>query len=65
MDEMAAGWLLPQEDEFALMNLGIPSPYLRIAFPHCQEKHLDYLDMSQLSDEKVQMEGWLSPGLRF
>lgn len=54
MDEMAAGWLLPQEDEFALMNLGLPSPYLRIAFPHTQEKHLEYLDMSQLSEELKQ-----------
>jgi omega-hydroxy-beta-dihydromenaquinone-9 sulfotransferase len=53
MDEMAAGWLLPQEDEFALMNLGIPSPYLRMAFPHTQDKFLDYLDLQQLSDQQL------------
>jgi len=34
MDNMKAGWALPQEDEFALMNLGAPTPYLRILFPH-------------------------------
>jgi hypothetical protein len=34
MDNMKAGWALPQEDEFALMNLGAPTPYLRILFPN-------------------------------
>ncbi len=33
MDNMKAGWALPQEDEFALMNLGAPTPYLRLVFP--------------------------------
>ncbi len=51
MDEMEAGWKLPQEDEFALMNLGAPSPYLRIAFPQEPPPHLDYLDM-QITDTK-------------
>lgn len=36
MDNMKAGWALPQEDEFALMNLGAPTPYLRLVFP-CHE----------------------------
>ncbi len=36
MDNMKAGWALPQEDEFALMNLGAPTPYLRLVFP-CQD----------------------------
>lgn len=34
MDNMAAGWQRPQEDEFALCLLGQPSPYTRIAFPN-------------------------------
>jgi omega-hydroxy-beta-dihydromenaquinone-9 sulfotransferase len=34
MDNMAAGWDRPQEDEFALCMLGAPSPYLSIAFPN-------------------------------
>lgn len=63
MDEMAAGWLLPQEDEFALMNLGVPSPYLRIAFPHTQEKHLEYLDFSGVSSEAL--DRWKSVFLSF
>ncbi len=33
MDNMKAGWKLPQEDEFALMALGAESSYTRIAFP--------------------------------
>jgi hypothetical protein len=36
MDNMKAGWSLPQEDEFALMNLGAATPYLRLLFP-CNE----------------------------
>jgi hypothetical protein len=45
MDNMKAGWELPQEDEFALMNLGIPTPYWRIAFPRTQNHLLQYLNM--------------------
>lgn len=33
MDDMNAGWRRPQEDEFALLNMGVPSPYRRMAFP--------------------------------
>ena len=33
MDDMQAGWDRPQEDEFALVNMGVPSPYLAWAFP--------------------------------
>jgi omega-hydroxy-beta-dihydromenaquinone-9 sulfotransferase len=32
-DGMKLGFELPQEDEFALMNLGAPSPYEYLAFP--------------------------------
>lgn len=34
MDGMQIGWHKPQEDEFALMNMGQPSPYCDLAFPH-------------------------------
>jgi omega-hydroxy-beta-dihydromenaquinone-9 sulfotransferase len=34
MDNMATGWEHPQEDEFALCNLGVGSPYERMAFPN-------------------------------
>ena len=34
MDNMAAGWPPAAGREFALCNLGLPSPYLTIAFPN-------------------------------
>ncbi len=52
MDEMEAGWQLPQEDEFALMNLGVPTPYLRIAFPHATPPALEFLDM-QVDEQQL------------
>ncbi len=27
-------WHNPQEDEFALLNMGLPSPYQELAFPN-------------------------------
>lgn len=33
-DQVTMGWTRPQEDEFALLALGAPSPYIRIAFPN-------------------------------
>ena len=50
MDNMKAGWQLPQEDEFAMMNLGCPSPYLRIAFPKRGPVYQDLLNSSAVSD---------------
>lgn len=48
MDDMPTGWSRPQEDEFALCNLGLPSPYLRIAFPNRPAVHTAYSDLEQL-----------------
>jgi len=63
MDNMAAGWERPQEDEFALMNLGLPSPYRRIAFP-CQEAvDMDYLDFRDVPDAAVDC--WLASLRKF
>jgi hypothetical protein len=45
MDNMAAGWEKPQEDEFALCMLGTPSPYLMIAFPNRPPLYPEYLDL--------------------
>jgi omega-hydroxy-beta-dihydromenaquinone-9 sulfotransferase len=44
MDNMAAGFERPQEDEFALCMLGAPSPYLTIAFPNHPPQCQEYLD---------------------
>jgi omega-hydroxy-beta-dihydromenaquinone-9 sulfotransferase len=48
MDDMAAGLDRPQEDEFALVNLGMPSPYLTWAFPNHGPVCDEYLDLRTL-----------------
>ncbi len=53
MDNMKAGWRLPQEDEFALMALGAPSPYTRIAFPR-DPADLDSLSSETMTGEKLE-----------
>ncbi len=53
MDNMAAGWSRPQEDEFALCNLGVPSPYLMLAFPNNPPLDSEYLDFQGLSPEAL------------
>jgi hypothetical protein len=48
MDNMPAGMDRPQEDEFALVNLGVPSPYLVWAFPNHGPVCDEYLDLRSL-----------------
>ncbi len=57
MDNMATGWDRPQEDEFALMNLGVPSPYRQIAFPNEPPVDLDYLDFQNV--DEADLNHWL------
>ena len=63
MDNMAAGWQRPQEDEFALVNLGLPSPYRRIAFPNEGPVDLNYLNSADL--DAAQLETWIEQLRRF
>ena len=51
MDNMAAGWDRPQEDEFALCNIGMRSPYLTIAFPNRPPQDQDYFALENLTPE--------------
>ena len=51
MDNMPVGWDCPQEDEFALCSMGIPSPYLRFAFPNHPPACQGYLDLRGVSPE--------------
>jgi omega-hydroxy-beta-dihydromenaquinone-9 sulfotransferase len=44
MDRMKVGFERPQEDEFAMCMLGLPSPYLTIAFPNRPPIDQEYLD---------------------
>lgn len=48
MDDMTVSLDKPQEDEFALLNLGAPSPYRRMAFPVTSSRHPEALDLATL-----------------
>lgn len=54
IDNMAAGWDRPQEDEFALCNMGVPSPYLTAAFPNSPPQYPEYLDLRNVRPAGVQ-----------
>jgi len=58
MDDMEFGWDRPQEEEFALCNMGLPSPYLTMAFPNEPPQHQNYLTMDGLSPGEL--ERWKS-----
>ncbi len=45
MDNVRAGWQCPQEDEFALLTMGVRTPYRRMAFPNRPPTDVEYLDM--------------------
>jgi len=53
MDNMAAGWDRPQEDEFALCLLGLPSPYADLAFPNRPPTYPGSLDLSGLTPSQL------------
>ena len=61
MDNMAAGWDRPQEDEFALALLGQPSPYLTIAFPNHPPMDTEALDLEGLTPRQLRRwkDAWL------
>lgn len=63
IDNMATGWDRPQEDEFALLSLGLPSPYRRMAFPNQGWVDSDYLDFEGVEDEAIQH--WLASLRKF
>ena len=63
MDNMAAGWDKPQEDEFALCMMGQPSPYLTIAFPNRPPQDQEAFSLEGLSPR--QRQGWKQAFLRF
>ncbi len=56
MDNMDMGWDVPMEDEFALMTMGMPSTYRRVAFPNETPRHLDYLNMDVVP--RIEIERW-------
>jgi hypothetical protein len=63
MDTMAMGWDRPQEDEFALCNLGQPSPYLAIAFPNRSPPGPEHLTLDGLPE--AERTAWKATLVRF
>jgi omega-hydroxy-beta-dihydromenaquinone-9 sulfotransferase len=63
MDNMPIAWNRPQEDEFALCNLGQPSPYLTIAFPNRRPQYPEYFDLEDVPPEAL--DRWKACFLRF
>ena len=63
MDNVRLGWNQPQEDEFALCIMGVPSPYARLAFPNHPAEYLEYLDMVGVGEADLQQ--WKHALLRF
>jgi hypothetical protein len=63
MDNVAAGWSRPQEDEFALANLGAPSPYRRMAFPATSSSEPVALDVTKLPP--AELDRWKETLRRF
>jgi hypothetical protein len=50
MDNMAAGWDRPMEDEFALASLGVPTPYLSMMFPNRGPAYDAYLSLRDVPE---------------
>ena len=56
-DNMTLGFDRPQEEEFALANLGMGTPYLSLAFPRHGARGMRYLDLVDLNkDERAAWE---------
>ena len=53
MDNMPVGWARPQEDEFAMCNMGMHSPYLTLAFPNRPPQDQQYLDLDDLPQQEL------------
>ncbi len=63
MDNMEAGWDRPQEDEFALCNLGVPSPYWTIAFPNNPPQFPEYFKLEKIGSKSL--EKWKNKWVNF
>ncbi len=54
MDNMKTGWDLPQEDEFALLNMTTYSPYRNLAFQGHRERYAGYFDLKNIPEQERQ-----------
>jgi hypothetical protein len=63
MDNMAIRWEYPQEDEWALCNMGLRSPYWTMLFPNRPPQDPEYLTLRDVP--LAEREQWKSTLLRF
>jgi hypothetical protein len=52
-DNMEVSFQHPQEDEFALLSMGAPTPMLRLAFPNEEPLHAEFVDMKDVADRDL------------
>ena len=53
MDNLPVGLKRPQEDEWALSTMGVPTPYAVFAFPNNAPPHPEYADLRDLPAGEV------------
>jgi hypothetical protein len=63
MDNMSYSWASPQEDEFALLALGAPSPYESLVVPSLMRDPKGLVDLRQRSS--TEQERWAASFHRF
>lgn len=63
IDNMPFDWNRPQEDEFALCNMGVPSPYLSLIFPNEPPRYDAYLTLEDVPQREL--ERWKKAFLTF
>lgn len=63
MDKMSISLASPQEDEFALLALGAPSPYEGLLFPRVSERGMAVADPDDLPE--TQQQEWIRVFIRF
>lgn len=55
MDNVPAGWKLPQEDEVALLLMTLVSPYLLLAYNTDRSKTDPYLELSDIPPQELEL----------
>ena len=60
-DNMRMSFDRPQEDEIALCNLGLPSPFLTVAFPNRPTQDPRYIELEDLTSNELRTVGSESP----
>ena len=63
MDNMTVSFDHPQEDEFAMVGMGAPSPMFRMAFPNDPAPFMDFLDMQDV--DEAELTRWKAAMLHF